>query len=99
MEVRRTKVFAEWLAKLGDDRARAAIITRIRRLAGSNPGVHRGVGSGVVEMKIDRGPGYRVYYVRKGDVLILILCGGDKGTQVKDIERAKILAVQFNPEE
>lgn len=99
MEVRRTKVFAEWLAKLGDDRARAAIITRIRRLAGGNPGVHRGVGSGVVEMKIDRGPGYRVYYVRKGDVLILILCGGDKGTQVKDIERAKILAVQFNPEE
>jgi putative addiction module killer protein len=99
MQIRRTKIFAEWLTNLRDDRARAAVVTRIRRLENGNPGVHRGVGGGVIELKIDFGPGYRVYYVKRGDLLILILCGGDKSTQSRDIERAKSLAVELNEEE
>jgi len=64
------------------------------RLADGNPGNARSVGAGIVELKIDYGPGYRVYYVQRGELLILLLCGGDKSTQAKDIQRARVLASQ-----
>lgn len=95
MQVRRTEVFAVWLSRLRDKQGRAKILTRIDRLEDGNPGKTRSVGAGVVEMKIDFGPGYRVYYIQRGQELILLLCGGDKSTQANDIERAKALAAQW----
>ena len=62
------------------------------RLEDGNPGNSRSVGEGVVELEIDVGPGYRVYYIQRGEVLIILLCGGDKSTQTRDIERAKLIA-------
>jgi putative addiction module killer protein len=83
------------LGSLKDRQGRAKILARIDRLEDGNPGKTRSVGAGVVEMKIDFGPGYRVYYIQRGDVMILLLCGGDKSTQDKDIQRAKALAAQW----
>lgn len=80
---------------LRDRQGRAKILARIDRLEDGNPGKTRSVGAGVVEMKIDFGPGYRVYYILRGNVMILLLCGGDKGSQGDDIERAKTLASRF----
>jgi putative addiction module killer protein len=94
MQIRRTEEFAKWLRDLKDLRGRAKIFDRLDRLADGNPGNARSVGAGVVELKIDYGPGYRVYYVERGKLLILLLCGGDKSTQDKDIQRAKVLAGQ-----
>ena len=68
---------------------------RIQRLEAGNPGQTRSVGSGVLEMKVDVGPGYRVYYSQHGEVLVVLLCGGDKSTQKKDIQRAKELATEW----
>jgi putative addiction module killer protein len=82
-----------------DRQGRAKILTRIDRLEEGNPGNSRSLGAGVVEMKIDFGPGYRVYYVERGPVLIVLLCGGDKSTQASDIKRAKALAVRLGDEE
>jgi putative addiction module killer protein len=70
-------------------------MARIDRLEEGNPGKSRSVGAGVVEMKIDFGPGYRVYYVQRGEMVVILLCGGDKGTQDDDIQRAKELASQL----
>ena len=95
MLVRRTEEFAIWLRRLRDQQARARILARIDRLEDGNPGKTRSVGSGVVEMKIDFGPGYRVYYSQRGQMLILLLCGGDKSTQANDIKLAKALAAQL----
>jgi putative addiction module killer protein len=95
VQVRRTEEFAIWLGSLKDRQGRAKILARIDRLEDGNPGKTRSVGAGVVEMKIDFGPGYRVYYIQRGDVMILLLCGGDKSTQDKDIQRAKALAAQW----
>ena len=92
MQIHRTKVFATWLSYLRDRQGRAKILARIDRLEEGNPGKTRSVGAGVVEMKIDFGPGYRVYCVQRGDVVIVLLCGGDKSTQDNDIQRAKVLA-------
>lgn len=92
MQVLRTEEFARWLGKLRDPQARARILTRIDRLEEDNPGVTRGVGSGVFELKIDYGPGYRVYFVQHGKTIVVLLCGGDKSTQKDDIMRAKELA-------
>ncbi|MGD0903105.1 MAG: type II toxin-antitoxin system RelE/ParE family toxin [Terracidiphilus sp.] len=92
MQIRRTREFAAWLNGLRDRQGRAKILARIDRLEEGNPGNTRSVGAGVVEMKIDFGPGYRVYFVQHGDVVIVLLCGGDKSTQDDDIRRAKILA-------
>jgi len=92
MQIQRTEEFANWLHKLKDRQGRARIFERLDRLAVGNPGITRSVGAGVMELKIDFGPGYRVYYVRRGDLLILLLCGGDKSTQDKDIQRAKAMA-------
>jgi putative addiction module killer protein len=95
VQIHRTDEFAKWLSGLRDRQGRAKILARIDRLEEGNPGKTRSVGAGVVEMKIDFGPGYRVYFVQRGDVLIVLLCGGDKSTQDNDIRRAKALANQI----
>lgn len=78
LTIRETSEFADWLAGLRDVQARARIARRIYRLADGNPGDVKPVGEGVSELRIDLGPGYRVYFVRHGDVVIILLCGGDK---------------------
>lgn len=95
MQILRTVDFAKWLSGLRDAVGRAKILARIDRLEEGNPGKTRSVGAGVVEMKIDYGPGYRVYYVQRGRILILLLCGGDKSTQQNDIQRAKAIAAEW----
>lgn len=92
IEVRQTDVFADWFAGLRDREARARITVRIRRLSLGNPGDVKPVGGGVSEMRIDYGPGYRVYFVRRGDTVVVLLCGGDKRNQDRDIARAVELA-------
>jgi putative addiction module killer protein len=87
-----TETYANWLDGLRDLRARARIQARVERLAGGNPGDVKPVGEGVSELRVDYGPGYRVYYTQRGDVLIVLLCGGDKRTQAADIKTAKKLA-------
>jgi putative addiction module killer protein len=85
-------VFRDWLLRLADDKARARITMRLRRLELGNPGDVEPVGDGVSEMKIDYGPGYRVYYMVTDTTVVLLLCGGDKKSQARDIKRAKKLA-------
>ena len=92
IEVRQTDVFTDWFAGLRDREARARITARIRRLSIGNPGDVKPVGSGVSEMRIDCGPGYRVYFVRRGGMIVVLLCGGDKRNQDRDIARAVELA-------
>jgi putative addiction module killer protein len=91
-QVKKTDVFDGWLSGLTDQRAVAKIASRIERLENGNPGDVRDVGGGVSELKIDCGPGYRVYYKRTGKDVMTVLCGGDKSTQDKDIRRAATLA-------
>jgi putative addiction module killer protein len=91
-EVRRTGVFDEWMRSLRDRRAKVKIEVRIDRLAHGNPGNVKPVGEGIGEMRIDHGPGYRIYFVERGSILTILLCGGDKSTQAKDISIAKALA-------
>ncbi len=98
MQILRTRQFDDWLKRLRDLRGRFKILTRIQRMEDGNPGPTRSVGSGVFEMKIDFGPGYRVYFMQRGQVLVVLLCGGDKSTQEKDIARAKELAVEWKEE-
>jgi putative addiction module killer protein len=90
-----TSVFAEWLGSLRDRRAMARIIDRLKRASNGNFGDHKSVGGGVFELRIDTGPGYRVYYFRRGTELVILLCGGDKGTQVADIAQAKRLKAEI----
>jgi putative addiction module killer protein len=92
IEVRKTEVFANWLDALRDIRARARILVRIERLAAGNPGDVKPVGEGVSELRIDYGPGYRVYYKKHGRQVVVLLAGGDKRTQAKDIKTAMRLA-------
>lgn len=92
IEIRQTEEYADWFARLRDRQARARIDIRIRRLSLGNPGDVKPVGGGVSELRIDYGPGYRVYYTQRGAALVLLLCGGDKSTQDADIRRAKELA-------
>jgi putative addiction module killer protein len=94
-ELRETEEFAEWLGALRDRRAKAKILVRIERLAVGNPGDVAPVGQGISELRIDYGPGYRVYYVQRGVRYILLLAGGDKTTQGRDIARAKRLAAAY----
>jgi putative addiction module killer protein len=94
-EIRKTATFSDWMANLRDHRARARIAARIDRLAFGNPGDVQSVGEGVSELRIHSGPGYRIYFVRRGETLIVLLCGGDKSTQSKDIKRAKRLAANL----
>jgi len=95
IEVRQTDGFRAWLRGLRDGKAAARIASRIRRLEQGNPGDTKSVGSGLFEIRIDYGPGYRVYYVRRGSTVILLLCGGDKRTQTQDIKRARDLAAKL----
>lgn len=88
IEIRKTVIFAEWLDRLHDIRARTRILARIERLASGNPGDAKSVGEGVSELRIDFGPGYRVYFKKQGRKVIILLAGGDKSTQAKDIKTA-----------
>ena len=92
IEIRKTEIFVKWLDGLGDIRARARILARIERLSSGNPGDVKAVGEGVSELRIDYGPGYRVYYKKHGRKVVILLAGGDKGTQAKDIKTALRLA-------
>lgn len=92
--VRQTEVFATWLGKLRDRQGRLRILARLRRLADGNPGDYRSVGDGVLELRMMFGPGYRAYFTYKDDVVVLLLVGGDKSSQARDIEVAKQLAGQ-----
>jgi putative addiction module killer protein len=92
LEIRKTEVFARWLDGLRDIRARARVQVRIERLAAGNPGDVEPVGDGVSEMRIDYGPGYRVYFKRIGREVVILLAGGDKRTQSADIKTALRLA-------
>ena len=95
LEIRKTEIFAKWLDGLNDIRARARILVRIERLAAGNPGDVKAVGEGVSELRIDYGPGYRVYYKKRGQKVVILLAGGDKRTQAKDIKTALLLAQQL----
>lgn len=88
IEIRKTSHFVKWLDGLKDSRARARVLTRIKRLAFGNPGDVRPVGEGVSEMRIHFGPGYRVYFKQFGRTFIVLLAGGDKSSQSKDIQKA-----------
>jgi putative addiction module killer protein len=92
VEVRQTDEYARWFKKLRDSKARARILVRVRRLSLGNSGDVRSVGEGVLELRIDFGPGYRVYYTHRGKTIVILLTGGDKRTQQQDIEKAKSLA-------
>ena len=90
-EVRQTAEFARWLRRLKDANAVARIVTRIRRMERGNVGDSRSLGAGLMEMRIDYGPGYRVYFVHRGATIVILLCAGDKRTQRQDIKRAREL--------
>lgn len=92
LEVRQTEIYANWFLALRDANAAKRIVVRVRRLAEGNPGQHRMLPGGVGEMKVNYGPGYRVYYTQRGKALVILLCGGDKRTQASDIRRAMVLA-------
>jgi putative addiction module killer protein len=93
MEVRQTEGFSKWLKSLKDAKAKAKVVARLLRLADGNPGDVGPVGGGISELRIDQGPGYRIYYVQRKDAYVA-LCGGDKSTQAGDILKAKALAAE-----
>jgi putative addiction module killer protein len=95
LTIRKTQAFERWLTNLRDRRARAKILLRIERLELGNPGDVASVGDGISELRIHYGPGYRVYFVQRGSILIILLCGGDKSTQTADIAAAKRLAQEL----
>lgn len=92
MEIRKTEVYAQWLDGLRDIRARGRVLARVERLAAGNPGDVEPVGEGVSELRINYGPGYRVYYKQQGRELVILLAGGDKRSQSRDIKAALRLA-------
>ena len=92
VEIRQTEVYARWFERLMDRQARVRIDSRIRRLSLGNPGDVRPEGAGVSEIRIDYGPGYRVYFTKQGRTVVVLLAGGDKRSQSRDIERALSLA-------
>ena len=97
-EIRRSTVFDKWFKKLRDSQAKARIFARIKRLANRNPGDVKPAGEGISEMRIDYGPGYRVYFKDTGREIIILLCGGDKSTQQSDINEAKKIARLYDKE-
>jgi putative addiction module killer protein len=98
IELLQTETFRKWRLSLRDKRTRALIASRIDRLAFGHAGDMKAVGQGVSELRIDHGPGYRIYFFKRGSTLILLLCGGDKSTQEKDIKTAKRLADEWREE-
>lgn len=92
MRVSMTEVYRDWINELKDRAGRARIQMRVDRLAHGNPGQHRNLTHGIAELKIDAGPGYRVYYTERNGELIILLAGGDKSTQQQDIKTAVVLA-------
>jgi putative addiction module killer protein len=92
LEIRQTAAYSAWFAGLRDRAAKARIDIRIRRLSLGNPGDVRSLGDGVCELRIHCRPGYRIYFVYQGNTLVILLAGGDKSSQEKDIQRAKYLA-------
>lgn len=97
IEVRSTKRFNDWLHALRDQQARVRIVRRIDRLRFGNFGDAKSVGEGVSELRVDHGPGYRLYFTQFGPTLVLLLCGGDKSSQSRDIARAKSMASEAEP--
>lgn len=95
LEIRQTEIYSRWFNSLRDHRAKARIDIRIRRLSMGNPGDVKPVGKGVSELRIDYGPGYRVYFIQRGETLIILLAGGDKRTQERDIKTALDLAQEL----
>lgn len=95
MRIEKTGEYAAWIHTLKDQAGRARILMRVERLIGGNPGQHRNLTEGVCELKIDFGPGYRVYYSQRGTRFLLLLVGGDKSSQSKDIQLAIKLAKNF----
>lgn len=92
IEIRKTEIFAKWLNELSDLRGRARILARIERLRGGNFGDWKSLGDGVGELRVDSGPGYRVYFTRVGSEIVVLLAGGDKSSQARDIRKAKELS-------
>ena len=92
IEIRETDSFKKWFSSLKDKRAKARIDVRIKRVSLGNFGDVEPVGNGVSELRIDYGAGYRVYFVKRGNIIVILLCGGDKSTQSKDIQKARELA-------
>jgi putative addiction module killer protein len=92
MQIVQTAVLTAWLNGLNDQSAKSRIIVRIRRFELGNPGDIKSVGDGVNEMRIDYGPGYRIYFTRRGEIVVILLCGGDKRSQSKDIKAAQRMA-------
>jgi putative addiction module killer protein len=91
-EIIESSDFSAWFARLRDTNAKTRILVRIRRLGLGNPGDVKPVGEGISEMRIEYGPGYRIYFQQRGALLVILLCGGDKASQPADIARAKIIA-------
>lgn len=95
IQLKQTETFAAWRQQLKDDRARGLIASRLDRLSFGLPGDVKAVGQGISELRIDYGPGYRIYYQNRGKTIVILLCGGDKNTQAKDIKMAKRLAAEW----
>jgi putative addiction module killer protein len=98
IEFKQTETFRKWRIRLKDQRIRALIASRLDRLAYGNAGDVKPVGKGISELRIDYGPGYRIYFQKRGRTIIILLCGGDKSTQAKDIQTAKRLAAEWSEE-
>jgi putative addiction module killer protein len=95
ISLKQTETFRKWWTRLKDERARAVIFARLDRLAYGHAGDVRPVGEGVSELRIHHGPGYRVYFQQRGNTVVVLLCGGDKRSQAKDIRTAKRLAEEW----
>jgi putative addiction module killer protein len=96
IELKQTETFRKWRTRLRDHRTRALIASRLDRLSHGHAGDVEPVGEGVSELRIHHGPGYRIYFQKRGNTIIILLCGGDKSTQEKDIRTAKRLAQEWN---
>ncbi|RZN21090.1 type II toxin-antitoxin system RelE/ParE family toxin [Bradyrhizobium sp. Leo121] len=92
MQIIQTEAYSTWFAKVGDIQAKARIVARIRRMELGKPGDAKSVGDSASEMRIDHGPGYRVYFTKRGKTVVILLCGGDKKSQKREIETAKRMA-------